>query len=83
MNTIPGGAYRNASGDGWHDANGQPLAAAQIAAAEALHAVHQAELDKREHLRAERDPDTLKALAAVLRPPAAAPVVRPERVKAS
>lgn len=34
--TIPGGAYQDAGGSGWHDANGNPLDATQIKAAKKL-----------------------------------------------
>jgi len=81
MNTIPGGAYQDASG-AWHDANGKPLTKEQIATAEALFAARQQELDDLEARRAERDPDALKAIAAMLRPPAPATVQRPKTSKA-
>lgn len=29
--TIPGGCYKDAEGDGWHDANGQPVSAENVA----------------------------------------------------
>jgi hypothetical protein len=73
METLPGGAYKDATGDGWHDANGKPLTKEQIAEAERLIAAHQAELDEVERLRVERDPDALRTLAAMLKP--ATPVV--------
>jgi hypothetical protein len=80
MNTIPGGAYQSADGS-WHDANGKTLTKEQIAAAQALIAERQQELDELEFRRAERDPDALKAIAAMLRPPVAAPVGRGRAAK--
>lgn len=76
--TIPGGAYQDATGDGWHDANGRPLSKAQIAEAKKLIAQQESALAELEQRRAEQDPDALRSLAALLRvgitPQSAAPV---------
>lgn len=31
METIPGGCYKDAEGDGYHDANGNPVSAENVA----------------------------------------------------
>ncbi len=31
METIPGGCYKDAEGDGWHDAHGNPVSAEHVA----------------------------------------------------
>jgi hypothetical protein len=36
--TIPGGCYKDAEGDGYHDAHGKPVSAENVAKFLALHA---------------------------------------------
>lgn len=43
--TIPGGIYKNAQGDGYHDANGNPVDKDKLAEAERLNREHVARYD--------------------------------------
>jgi hypothetical protein len=74
MQTIPGGVYKDAEGDGYHNANGEPVTAQDVAAAQKVAAEEEARITRDFAPQLTQDTATLaQAMRAILAPTEQAP----------